>query len=143
MFKRIETTRIIQHGGCCAKSLRRLIHLGTAKHLHQSARVFQIVLFYFNLFSLLRLTLTLFRMDIFGAAHGWGVRAKRLPLLKICHTYPTMMKHGTVIPYLRKIQKYMNYVTQHFSSAYISIFSPEISKFCYIKKYRYRLHFGT
>ena len=27
-------------------------------------------------------------------------------------------------------------------SADISIFSPEISKFCYIKKYRYRLHFG-
>ena len=29
------------------------------------------------------------------------------------------------------------------SSGEISIFSPEISKFCYIKKYRYRLHFGT
>ena len=28
-----------------------------------------------------------------------------LPLRKICHTYPTMMKLGTVIPYLRKIQK--------------------------------------
>ena len=29
------------------------------------------------------------------------------------------------------------------SSADISIFSPEISKFCYIKKYRYRLDSGT
>ena len=29
------------------------------------------------------------------------------------------------------------------NSADISIFSPEISKFCYIKKYRYRLHFDT
>ena len=29
------------------------------------------------------------------------------------------------------------------TSADISIFSPEISKFCYIKKYRYRLHFST
>ena len=29
------------------------------------------------------------------------------------------------------------------SSADINISSPEISKFCYIKKYRYRLHFGT
>ena len=29
------------------------------------------------------------------------------------------------------------------SSADISIFSSEISKFCYIKKYRYRLHFDT
>ena len=27
------------------------------------------------------------------------------PLHKICHTYPTMMKLGTVIPYLEKIQK--------------------------------------
>ena len=30
---------------------------------------------------------------------------KRPPLPKICHTYPTMMRLGTVIPYLRKIQK--------------------------------------
>ena len=27
------------------------------------------------------------------------------PLPKICHKYPTMMKLGTVIPYLKKIQK--------------------------------------
>ena len=34
---------------------------------------------------------------------GWGGRgAKRL---KICHTYPSSMKPGTVIPYLKKIQK--------------------------------------
>ena len=31
--------------------------------------------------------------------------AKRPPIPKICHTYPTMMKLGTVIPYLKKIQK--------------------------------------
>ena len=31
--------------------------------------------------------------------------AKSFPLPKICHTYPTMMKLGTVIPYLKKIQK--------------------------------------
>ena len=37
--------------------------------------------------------LTLFRMDFFGAAYGWEA-----PLPKICHTYSTMMKHGTVIP---------------------------------------------
>ena len=70
-----------------------------------------------------------------------GGRAKRSPLPKICCTYPTLMKLGTVIPYPKKIQKYMNHVTQPLSSADISIFSPEISKFCYIKKYRYRLHF--
>ena len=32
-------------------------------------------------------------------------RAFLAPLPKIPHTYPTMMKLGTVIPYLRKIQK--------------------------------------
>ena len=37
----------------------------------------------------------------------------------------------------------MNHVTQPLTSAEISIFSPEISKFCYIKKCRYRLHFST
>ena len=41
----------------------------------------------------------------------------------------------------RRSKKYMNHVTHPLSSADISIFSPEISKFCYIKKYRYRLHF--
>ena len=50
--------------------------------------------------------LTLFRMDFFGAAHGWGGKgAFWPPLPKIPHTYPTMMKLGTVIPYLRKMQK--------------------------------------
>ena len=34
-----------------------------------------------------------------------GESKKALPLPKICHTYPTMMKLGTVIPYLKKIQK--------------------------------------
>ena len=30
---------------------------------------------------------------------------KKAPLPKICHTYPIMMKLGTGIPYLKKIQK--------------------------------------
>ena len=47
------------------------------------------------------------------------------------------------IPYLKKIQKNVYHVSHHLISADISIFSPEISKFCYIKKYRYRLHFDT
>ena len=34
----------------------------------------------------------------------------------------------------------MNHVTHHLSSADISNFSSEISKFCYIRKNRYRLH---
>ena len=41
----------------------------------------------------------------------------------------------------RRSKKYINHVIYFLSSADISIFSPEISKFCCIKKYRYRLHF--
>ena len=37
----------------------------------------------------------------------------------------------------------MNHVTHPMSRADISNFSPEIIKFCYIKKYMYRLHFDT
>ena len=76
-------------------------------------------------------------MGFFGAAHGWRGQGA-----KMCHTYPTMMKLGTVIPYLRKIKK-INHMTHSLISADISNFSLEISKFCYIKKYMYRLHFDT
>ena len=78
-------------------------------------------------------TLTPFRMVF------WGLL--KAPLPKISHTNPTKMKLGTVIPYLKKIQKYMNHVTHPLSSADVSTFSPEISIFRYIKKYR--LHFDS
>ena len=42
-------------------------------------------------------------MGLFGAAHGKGGNNVFLP--KIYHTCPTMMKLGTVILYLKKIQK--------------------------------------
>ena len=53
------------------------------------------------------LFLTLFRMGLFGAAHGWGEGGefKKAPLPKICHTYRLMMKLGLVIHYLKNIQK--------------------------------------
>ena len=47
--------------------------------------------------------LTLFRMGFFGAAHGWG--GKKTPVSKICHTYPTLVKLSTVIPYLKNMQR--------------------------------------
>ena len=50
-------------------------------------------------------TLTLFRMDLFEVAHRLGEGAKRSLLPKICHTYPTVMKLSTVIPYLKNTQK--------------------------------------
>ena len=84
-------------------------------------------------------------MVLFGAAHGW--EGKRSPLPKICQTYPAVMKLDTVIPYLKIYiyisKNYMNDMTYPLSFASISIFSAEISMFCYIKKYRYRLHFDT
>ena len=46
--------------------------------------------------------LTLFTMGIFRTAQGWG---DSLPLPKICHIYPTVMKIGTDISYVIKIHK--------------------------------------
>ena len=89
------------------------------------------------------LTLTMFRMGFFGAAHGWGWGQKGpLSLKSVTHI---LQWWNLAQLYLtqRRSKKYMNHVTHPLSSADISIFSPEISKFCYIKKYRYRLHFGT
>ena len=74
--------------------------------LSNATRLLYTMTYYFNILFLRQKIsvniLTLFRMGIFGAAHGWG---GGVPLPKICHTYPTVMKLGTVIPYLKKIQK--------------------------------------
>ena len=49
--------------------------------------------------------LTLSSMGLFEAAQGWGEGVKKNPLPKACDSYPTMMKLGTVILYLKKIKK--------------------------------------
>ena len=55
--------------------------------------------------------LTLFRMALFDAAHGWegegggGGGCKKAPLSKICQIYSTLMKLSTVMTYLKKIQR--------------------------------------
>ena len=85
--------------------------------------------------------LTLFS-SLSRAAHGWG-KAKKPPLLKICHTYPATMKLGTVIPYPNKIQKIYESSDTPLEFCWHKHFSLEISKFGHIKKYRYRLHFDT
>ena len=86
-------------------------------------------------------------MGFFEADQGWGRGAKKAPkkdaFPKICHTYPTMIKLGTVIHYIKKFQTYINHLTHPLSSADISIFLPETSKFCYVKKYIYRFHLDT
>ena len=63
-------------------------------------------------------------MCLFGVANQWG--AKRPSLLKVCHTYNTMMKLGQL--YLTQVRSkgYKNHVTQSLSSAGVSIFSAEI-----------------
>ena len=85
-------------------------------------------------------------MGFFRAAQGFGVGGggvQKGPLPKTCHTYPTMMKLGTVIPYLKKIQKLYESRDTPLEFCWHQHFLPEINKFCYIKKYRYRFHLDT
>ena len=55
--------------------------------------------------------LTLFRMALFGTANRWGgggggqkTPSQKSPFPKTCHTYPTKIKLGIIIPYLKKTQ---------------------------------------
>ena len=54
-----------------------------------------------------------------------------------------MMKLSTVIPYLKEIENIYKSRDTPIKFCWISIFSPKISNFSYIKKYRHRLHFNT
>ena len=49
------------------------------------------------------------------------------PLHKICHIYPTTMKLGTVIPYLKEIKKTMNQVIHPLT--YAAFFHGKSSNF--------------
>ena len=88
--------------------------------------------------------LTLFRMGFFGAAQEWERGGGKYPssLKSVTHILQ-WWKLAQLYLTQRRSKKYINHVTHPLSSADISIFSPKISKFCYIKKYRYRLHFDT
>ena len=61
-----------------------------------------------------------------------GGRIKKVPLPKICRTYTALMKHGTVIPYLKKMEKIYDILLELFWQQH---FLPEIRTFCHIKKY--------
>ena len=70
--------------------------------------------------------------------------AKRPPLLKICCTNHTVMKLGTLIPLIPKGDPKTIWITWHVPLVLLtSTFLPEITKFCYIKKYKYRFHLDT
>ena len=85
-------------------------------------------------------TLALFRMDFLGVAHGWWIKKPSL-LLKLRHTYPTLTKLGSYT--LPKEDPKKNHVTYPLSSDDISIYSPKISNFYYMKKHRYRLYLNA
>ena len=99
------------------------------------------------------LSLTLF--NFFKPYSGWAflgllkdgwevcVDKKDCPFPKICHTYSTEMKLGTNIPYLKKTQKIYGSRDAPLELCWHQHFSSEINKFCCIRKYKHRLHFGT
>ena len=53
---------------------------------------------------------------------------RNVPAPKTCQTYPTMMTFGIGIPYLQKVQKFMNQMTQPLSSA-DTIFTEKLENF--------------
>ena len=63
-----------------------------------------------------------------------GDKKPPLPLRKIRYSYPIMMKTGTVLPLLKNIKNYKNYLRQPLSYVDISIFHEEFLNFCYIEK---------
>ena len=69
-------------------------------------------------------------MGLFVNAHEWGPKSP-LHLQIICFTYRIMMKFGTVLPYLKKVQKHINQVTRPVIPADI-----RISSLCYVRKYK-------
>ena len=86
--------------------------------------------------------------------HFWGCSrmiggclGQKSPLPKFSHTYPTIMKLGTVIPYLKKIQKiYESHVTplefcphQHFFTVNQQIVRYQKIQIQTAFCYRYRL----
>ena len=80
----------------------------------------------------------------FAAAHWWGGgRCQKGPFSKICYTYLIMMKLSTGINYLKKIQKAHTSRDTLPSFCWQQHFLPEVSNFCDVKKYWYRLHFNT
>ena len=81
-----------------------------------------------------KLTLSLFRWAFLGLLTDGE---------DICHAFPTVLKLCTIIPYLQKIQKIYESRNATLESCWHHQFSSKISKPCYIKKQRYRLHFDT
>ena len=86
-----------------------MVRLGEDRSSHQSCSMKKGVLRNFVKFTGKHLCQSLFfnpiQDGLFSGLLTDGGGGAKDPLPKICHTYPTMMKLGTVIPYLKKIQK--------------------------------------
>ena len=81
-------------------------------------------------------------MGLFGVAHELEGGGKKTPSLKsVTKSDNNETCYSYTLP--KEYPEYMNHVTHPLSSVDISIFSPEIRKFWYIKKYRHRLHIDT
>ena len=81
--------------------------------------------------------------ELLFRACSWIGGTKKVPLTKICLTYPPMMALDTVMPYPKKIPQIYKSRDTPLEFWWHQHFSPKISKFCYTKKYRYRLHLRT
>ena len=103
---------------------------GTSLHTFVEKGISEDVEKLFQLLSKKTAVVTLFRMGVFRAAHRWGGRS---PLPKICQTYPIIMKLGTLICYLKKIQKMYKLHDPPIEFCRHHHFFPEICNFCYIK----------
>ena len=77
----------------------------------------------------------------------WGcpwMGGKEATLPKICHTsYSGETWHSYALPKEDQQIIWIMWHTHPLSSADVSIFSVEIAKFCYIRKYRYGFHFDA
>ena len=81
-------------------------------------------------------------MGFFEAAHVWrGGGGKKPPYLKsVTHILQWWSLAHLYLSQGRS-KKYMNHMKHTLIFADISVFLSEISKFCYIKKYRYKIVF--
>ena len=94
--------------------------------------------YYSNTFQRALQAVTLIRMSLFWAAHGWV--AKSPNLLHTFHNVETW--HSYTLP---KEDSENIQITRHTPRVLLilAFFSPEISNFCNIGKYRPTFHFNT
>ena len=132
------------------KMLCMICYMLGCKHLHDICDKFDFFSFDFiSLLSCFRGMLAKRSKHYFFTGFFWG--CSRIGVQK-CPLSPASLKSVTYILqwwnlgrlYLtqRRFKTYINHVTHPLGFADITIFSQKISNFCYIKKYRYRLHFN-